>query len=398
MSLEKDINYLLKGVVEVIPEDGLKNKILQAQKDGRQLRVKLGVDPSSPDIHLGHTVVLRKLKHFQDLGHKIVFIIGDFTGRIGDPSGKSSTRKKLTKEEVEKNAKTYKEQAFKILDPEKTEIRYNSEWFEKINFSEVLELTSKYTVAKMLERDDFSKRYKDGRPISIMEFLYPLMQGYDSVVIKADIEIGGTDQKFNLLVGRDIQREYGMEPQVVMTLPLLEGTDGVNKMSKSLGNYIGINESPTQIFGKIMSIPDELIIKYFELATDFTPDEIMELKNRLEHGDNPRDIKLLLGETIVSQYYDYETGKRAKEEFLEVFSKKLSIPDNTPTINLTQPRSVIDILVENNIVESKGEVKRLIKQGAIYINGEKIDKDIELDSSVKCVIKVGKKKFLKIND
>ena len=398
MRLEKEIEYLLKGVIEVIPEDGLKAKLSQAKKENRPLRIKLGVDPSSPDIHLGHTVVLRKLKHFQDLGHQIVFIIGDFTGRIGDPSGKSSTRKKLTKEEVEKNAITYKEQAFKILDPNKTEIRYNSEWFENIKFSEVLELTSKYTVAKILERDDFSKRYRDGKPISLMEFLYPLMQGYDSVIVKADVEIGGTDQKFNLLVGRDIQREYGQDPQIIMTLPLLEGIDGINKMSKSLGNYIGINEAPSQIFGKIMSISDDLMIKYFELVTDFTPDEIRDIKSKLENGTNPRDIKILLAETVVAQYYNKEIALKTKEEFIEVFSKKSAIPEDTPVFNLKENKSLIELLVESGIVESRSEVKRLLKQGAIYIDGNKVEKDILLTPNDKFIIKVGKKKFLKLNN
>lgn len=395
MEFEKELEILTKGVASIIPENGLLDKLKQAKEENRPLRVKLGVDPSSPDIHLGHTVVLRKLKHFQDLGHQIVFIIGDFTGMVGDPSGKSATRKQLTHEDVLKNAETYRNQAFKILDPEKTEVRFNSEWLD-MNFKKVLELTSKYTVARLLERDDFSKRYKSGAPISLLEFMYPLMQGYDSVAIEADIELGGTDQTFNLLVGRDLQREYSQKPQVIMTLPILEGTDGVQKMSKSLNNYIGIDESPFDMFGKVMSLSDDLMWRYFELATDVLPSEIEEMKESIKNGENPRNIKIKLGKIIVEQYYDYGHADTCEQQFHEVFSKKSAIPEDTPEIKLDKEQNLVSLIVENELSPSKSEARRLIKQGAVSFNSEKIW-DIEAVLPLEeGVLKVGKRKFLKI--
>lgn len=388
-----DISLIKRGVVEIISEEELKSKI---EKKGR-LRVKFGADPSAPDLHLGHTVALRKLRHFQELGHTVVFIIGDFTAMIGDPSGRSSTRKRLSRSEVIENAKTYQEQVFKILDKSKTEVVYNSEWFDKITFEEVLNLTSKYTVARMLERDDFEKRFKSGSPISIMEFLYPLMQGYDSVMVKADVEIGGTDQKFNLLVGRELQIEYGQEPQVVITLPLLEGTDGVRKMSKSYGNYIGINDKPFDMFGKVMSIPDTLIFKYFELLTDLPLDEIESLKRSIEEGANPRDIKAKLASEIVSFFYGKDEAVKANEEFDRIFKHK-ELPEEMEEKKVKKGEyNLVNLLVELGVMPSKSEVRRLIQGGGLYINGERVldvNHIIKLDGEV--VIKLGKRKFVKI--
>jgi len=395
MTLEAvmDISLIKRGVVEIISEEELKSKI---EKKGR-LRVKFGADPSAPDLHLGHTVALRKLRHFQELGHTVVFIIGDFTAMIGDPSGRSSTRKRLSRSEVMENAKTYQEQVFKILDKSKTEVVYNSEWFDKITFEEVLNLTSKYTVARMLERDDFEKRFKSGSPISIMEFLYPLMQGYDSVMVKADVEIGGTDQKFNLLVGRELQIEYGQEPQVVITLPLLEGTDGVRKMSKSYGNYIGINDKPFDMFGKVMSIPDTLIFKYFELLTDLPLDEIESLKRSIEEGANPRDIKAKLASEIVSFFYGKDEAVKANEEFDRIFKHK-ELPEEMEEKKVKKGEyNLVNLLVELGVMPSKSEVRRLIQGGGLYINGERVldvNHIIKLDGEV--VIKLGKRKFVKI--
>jgi tyrosyl-tRNA synthetase len=396
MSAEQDLKLILKGVEEAIPEKELKDKLEESKKSGRPLRIKLGVDPSSPDIHLGHTVVLRKLKHFQDLGHQVVFIIGDFTGMVGDPSGKSATRKRLTAEDVKVNAETYRKQAFKILDPEKTEVRYNSEWLGAMNFADVLELTTHYTVAQMLERDDFSKRFKGGSPISILEFMYPLMQGYDSVAIRADVEIGGTDQKFNLLVGREFQREYGQEPQVIMTLPILEGLDGVQKMSKSLNNYIGIEEPPFDMLGKVMSVSDELMWRYYELLTDLMPAEIQELKDAMAKGENPRNIKMKLAKIIVTQYHGAEAAENAERQFEEVFSKKSAIPEDTPEITLKESKAIMDILVENDLVASKSDAKRMIKQGAVSFNDNKFTAFDQILQPEEGILKVGKRRFLKI--
>jgi len=393
MSFDEALSLIKRGVVEIISEEELVEKI----KSGEKLRVKFGADPSAPDLHLGHTVALRKLRHFQDLGHTVVFIIGDFTAMIGDPSGRSSSRKKLSRNEVMENAKTYQNQVFRILDRSKTEVRYNSEWFDKLTFEEVLNLTSKYTVARMLERDDFEKRFRSGNPISVMEFLYPLMQGYDSVVVKADVEIGGTDQKFNLLVGRDLQLEYGQKPQVVITLPLLEGIDGTRKMSKSYGNYIGIAEKPFDMFGKVMSIPDSLIFKYFELLTDTSLEEIERMKKSIENGENPRNIKSLLARKIISFFYSEEESQKANEEFDKVFKYK-EVPDEIDEFKLPKGKyKIVNLLPELKVLPSKSEVRRVIQGGGLYIDGRRVvDIDHEIDLDKEMIIKVGKRKFLKI--
>ncbi len=393
MGVLDDLRLIKRGVVEIISEEELIKKL----DSGKKLRVKFGADPSAPDLHLGHTVALRKLRHFQELGHTVVFIIGDFTAMVGDPSGRSSTRKRLSRAEVMENAKTYQEQVFKILDKSKTEVRYNSEWFDKLTFEEVLNLTSKYTVARMLERDDFEKRFRSRNPISIMEFLYPLMQGYDSVMVGADVEIGGTDQKFNLLVGRELQVEYGQEPQVVITLPLLEGTDGVRKMSKSYGNYIGINEKPFDMFGKVMSIPDTLIFKYFELLTDTPLEEIERMKKAIEDGDNPRDIKALLAKRIVAFFYGEEEAEKASEEFDKVFKYK-EIPEEIEEFKLPKGRyKVVDTLVQLKVSPSKSEVRRMIQGGGLYIDGQRItDIGYEFELNKEMIIKIGKRKFVKL--
>ena len=390
----EQLKILSRGVVEIIPEEELKEKLEQSIKENRPLRIKMGADPSAPDLHLGHSVPLRKLRQFQDLGHEVYFLIGDFTGMIGDPTGKSSTRKRLTREEVLQNAETYKRQIFKILDPSKTNVVFNSSWCEKMYFADVLDLTSRYTVARMLERDDFFKRYKENKPISLIEFMYPLIQGYDSVVLKADVEIGGTDQKFNLLVGRELQKEYGQTPQIVMTLPLLEGTDGVNKMSKSLGNYIGISEPPDQMFGKTMSIPDNLIVKYFELLTDVPLEKIKEYEKKMKEGENPRDYKVLLAKTLVAQYYDNLTAERAFAEFERVFKEK-GLPDEMEEFLVPGSMKIIDILLEAKVLPSKSEVRRMLQQNAVYVNGERInDENYIISSGTETIIKVGKRKFL----
>jgi tyrosyl-tRNA synthetase len=396
LSVEEQLKILMRGVVEVIPEEELREKLERSIKENKPLRIKLGADPSAPDLHLGHTVPLRKLRQFQDLGHEVYFLIGDFTGMIGDPSGKSSTRKRLTREEVFKNAETYKKQIFKILDPSKTNVVFNSSWCEKMSFADVLDLTSRYTVARMLERDDFAKRYKEGRSISLIEFLYPLIQGYDSVVLKADVEVGGTDQKFNLLVGRELQKEYGQSQQVVMTLPLLEGTDGINKMSKSLGNYIGIAEEPKEMFGKLMSIPDELILKYFELLTDVSIDEIKNYEKRMKAGENPKDFKVLLAKTIVAQYHSRIAAEEAFAEFEKVFKNK-GVPDEIQEITINDKAKIIDILVESKLLSSRSEVRRMLQQDAVYVNGERVkDENFLIFSGNNTIIKVGKRKFLKV--
>ncbi len=408
-TLDEQMKILSRGVVEIIPEEKLKEKLKKSIAWGKPLKIKFGADPSAPDIHLGHTVPLRKLRQFQELGHEIYFLIGDFTGMIGDPTGKSQTRKRLTREEILKNAETYRSQIFKILDPEKTRVVFNSDWCSKMSFGDVLELTAHYTVARLLEREDFSRRYKDGKPISMIEFMYPLIQGYDSVVLNADVEIGGTDQKFNLLVGRDLQGEYGQEEQIVLTLPLLEGTDGVNKMSKSLGNYIGISELPGQIFGKIMSIPDNMIIKYFELLTDVPMETIKKYAESMKQGRNPREFKVILAETIVSDYYSEEEAQNALIEFERVFKDK-GIPDEIEEFPLGREMKLIEILVESGTVPSKSEVRRLLNQNAVSLMPHPGDSDQNSISTLKnenelfypgkhpkgLIIKVGKRKFLRV--
>ncbi len=401
--IHNDVELLKRGVEEIIPEDEFVKKVERSQRENRPLIVKAGFDPTAPDIHLGHTVLLRKMRHFQSMGHTIVFLIGDFTGMIGDPSGKQDTRKRLTREEVLANAETYKKQVFKILDREKTVVDFNSRWCEQMRFADVLELTAKYNVARMLERDDFANRYRDGKPISILEFLYPLIQGYDSVALKADIELGGTDQKFNLLVGRDMQREYGQEPQVIMTMPLLVGLDGVQKMSKSLGNYIGINEPPKEIFGKVMSISDDLMFWYYELVTDVPLDEVAGLKAGIADGSvHPRDVKVRLGKEICAQFYDRETADAAEAEFNRIFVRK-DLPDTIEEYAIPESEKsdgkiwIVKLLVLSGMAKSNGEARRLISGGGVYIDSDRVEKDdYELPLPATCVIKVGKRRFMKI--
>ena len=381
-SVEEQLAQMSFGAAEILPLDELRKKLERAVATNTPLRVKLGLDPSAPDIHLGHTVVLRKLKQFQDLGHQIVLIIGDFTGRIGDPSGKSTARKPLTEEQVLANAKTYEDQIFKILDRDKTEVHFNSEWLGKMNFADVLTLAAKYTVARMLERDDFQKRYTEGRPISLHEFMYPLMQGYDSIAIKADIEFGGTDQKFNLIVGRHLQSETGMEPQVVITMPLLEGLDGVQKMSKSLGNYIGIDEEPTEMYGKAMS--------------DMPREEQEQLAQGLKDGSvHPRDAKMLLAKTIVELYHGAAAAEAAEQEFVRVFQER-DLPSEIEELSIDAGEVWLPQLLNTaGMVSSNSEGKRMIQQGSVRVNGEKVTEEnytLQNDD----VLQVGKRKYRRI--
>ena len=395
--VEEQFEYLKKGCVEIIQEDELKAKLARSLKTKKPLRVKAGFDPTAPDIHLGHTVLIRKMKHFQDLGHEVIFLIGDFTGLIGDPSGRSATRPPMTREEIEKNAETYKEQIFKILDEKKTIIDFNSRWLGKLTSFEIIKLTAKYTVARILERDDFSRRLKEGRPISVHETLYPLMQAYDSVALQADVELGGTDQKFNLLVGREIQREYGQEPQVVMTMPLLEGLDGVEKMSKSLNNYVGITEPPLEIYGKIMSISDELMFRYYELLTDVPLSEISRWKQQIAESEiNPRDIKARLARLIVADFWGEEAARRAEEEFVRIFRKKEAPTEMEEIPVAASSLPLIDLLVDRGLLPSRGEAKRLIRQGGVYLDGQRIN-DITYTLALKkkqsVILRLGKRKF-----
>jgi tyrosyl-tRNA synthetase len=393
---KQQMEILERGVAEILPQEELFKKIVNSITTNKPLIVKLGLDPTAPDIHLGHTVVLNKLRQFQELGHEVHIIIGDFTGRIGDPSGKSETRKQLTEEQVLENAKTYQEQIFKVLDKDKTVMHFNSEWLMKKTLVDVINLTAKYTVARMMERDDFNKRFKEGLPIGIHEFIYPLMQGYDSIELKADVELGGTDQKFNLLVGRQLQREYNQEEQIAMTMPILEGTDGVQKMSKSLGNYIGVNDEPYDMFGKVMSIPDELIIRYFELLTQVPMEKIKTMEKEMQENKlNPRDAKAFLGKVIITMYHSAEAAEEAAEKFQLVFSKK-DIPDDIPEMIIEENKIWLPrFLQENDLVESSSEVRRLLKQGAIKINGEKqSNEDIIIEEPI--VLQIGKRKFIKI--
>jgi tyrosyl-tRNA synthetase len=399
-STEEQFEYLKKGSVEIIQEDELKDKLSRSIKENKPLKVKTGFDPTAPDIHLGHTVLIRKMKHFQDLGHDVVFLIGDFTGLIGDPSGQSVTRPPMTREQINKNAETYKTQIFKILDPEKTIIDFNSRWLGKMTSFDIINLTAKYTVARILERDDFSKRLKNGQPISSHELLYPLMQAYDSVALEADVELGGTDQKFNLLVGRDIQREYGQEPQIVLTMPLLEGTDGVEKMSKSLDNYIGINEPPDEIYGKIMSISDTLMFRYYELLTDTALQDIENWRGKIQKDNlNPRDLKARLAEMIVADFCGKEEAKKAAKTFDRIFAQKKA-PEKMQVIELDSPNVLLlDTLVNSGMLPSRGEGKRMIRQGGISIDGQKIEDigwTIDLKKKETAVLKIGKRKFYQL--
>lgn len=397
-SLNEQMDLIKRGASEIIPEDELVKKIEKSIQSKNPLIIKLGCDPSRPDLHLGHAVVLRKLAQFQQLGHQAVLIIGDFTGMIGDPSGRNATRPPLSLEETRQNGQTYLEQASKILDVDKTKILYNSDWLSKMNFEEVIKLASKYTVARMIERDDFTKRFKAGEPISLHEFLYPLAQAMDSVAIKSDVELGGTDQKFNLLVGRDIQREYGLEPQVILTMPLLIGTDGVEKMSKSYNNYIGLHDSPSEIYGKTLSIPDTLIYNYFELASDISSDELLSIKNKLEDKSvNPRDLKRLLARTLVRMYHTESAAIEAETEFDKIFIKK-EIPENIPEMTISKNKmNIIDLLIATNSAPTRSEARRLVIQGGVTLNSEVIkDLNYEIELKNDTILKVGKRKFLKL--
>ncbi|MEO0091275.1 MAG: tyrosine--tRNA ligase [candidate division WOR-3 bacterium] len=397
MDQKQILAELIKGTEKITSEEELLEKLNRSAKTNKPLRVKLGIDASGPDIHLGFAVVLRKLRQFQDFGHTAVLIIGDFTGSIGDPTGRSKTRPQLTDEEIKKNMARYREQVFKILNPERTEFRYNSEWSNRLTSKDIINLASKYTIARILEREDFSQRIKQGIPVFIHEILYPLFQGYDSVAVRADVELGGADQYWNLLVGRELQREFNQEPQVVMTMPLLEGTDGKLKMSKSYNNYIGIAEPPKEIFGKIMSIPDEMIIKYFRLCTNLNESEIKKIEHDIKSGQNPKIYKEKLGKEIVSLYYSKEIAEQVSKEFEMVFKHK-KVPDEieefiSPVLRI----NIVELLVMAKLLPSKSEARRKIREGAIEINGEKIkDINLELEIEKPVVIKVGKRRFCRI--
>ena len=391
---KENLEILTRGAEEIIPEESFLKQI----KSKKKLRVKAGFDPTSPDLHLGHTVLLNKMKIFQDLGHEVIFLIGDFTGLVGDPSGVNETRPVLTKEQLDKNAETYKEQVFKILDPKKTEVRFNSEWMQSVDPSEFIKMLSSYTVARMLERDDFSKRYKSQQPISIHEFLYPILQGFDSVKLEADIELGGTDQKFNLLLGREVQKHYGQEQQSILTVPLLEGLDGVKKMSKSLGNYIALEDSPDDMFGKVMSISDDLMWRYFSLLSFKSSEQISDYKRDIEEGSNPRDTKFLLAEEIVDRFHE-GLGKKSKENFINRFQKGNISQDLEEVVVTIESESELltRILKESNLLKSTSEALRLIKQSAIKVNDEKVsDTKFMLKKGTSYIVLVGKKKAAKI--
>ena len=397
----EQLAYLKKGSAEIIREAELQTKLEKSAKTGKPLRVKLGVDPTAPDIHLGHTVVIRKLKHFQEMGHTAVFLIGDFTAMVGDPTGQSETRPPLTREQVSANAETYLEQVFKILDREKTEIRYNSEWLDKLSSYDIVRLCAKYRVARMLEREDFHTRLTNQQPISMHELLYPLLVAYDSVVLESDVELGATEQKFNLLMGREIQREYGQESQVAFTMPILVGLDGSRKMSKSLGNYVGITETPGQIFGKMMSIPDELMWSYYELVTDRTPEEITKLKSDVSTGTtHPMDIKMLLAQEVVSGFHSEAAGRKASEMFQRVFRDRQA-PEEAPVKNVAAgtPQMIKTLLTALGLTTSVSEAERLVKQGAVEIDGQRIDdprKEVDLSKGRNFLLRAGKKKFARV--
>ena len=393
--MDDALKHIKRGSDEILTEDDLQKKL----KSGKQLVVKAGFDPTAPDLHFGHTVLLNKLRHFQDFGHKVVFLIGDFTGRIGDPSGTNKTRPTLDSKDLLENAKTYEKQVFKILKKDLTEVKFNSEWCDDLGADGLINLASKYNVARMLERDDFNKRFSSNKSIAVHEFLYPLVQGYDSVALKVDVECGGTDQKFNLLVGRELQRDYGQEPQVVITVPILEGLDGVKKMSKSLDNYIAIDEAPDEMFGKIMSISDDLMWRWFDLLSFMPEEDIAMLKQEMEEGKNPRDIKFVLAEELVDRFHQEGDGKKCKEEFLNRFQKG-NMPEEIESIsvNLTEDQILLVNLLKNtNMIASVSEGNRLIKQGGIKINSEKvIDPKLLISSGTENIYQVGKRKFLKI--
>jgi tyrosyl-tRNA synthetase len=393
----EQLDLLRKGALEIISEEDLERKLARSLKTNQPLRVKAGFDPTAPDIHLGHTVLIRKMKHFQDLGHTVVFLIGDFTGLIGDPSGRNKTRPPLSQEEIARNAETYKEQIFKLLDPQKTVIDFNSRWLGALAPADIIRLTAAYTVARILERDDFAKRYKNGEPISVHELLYPLMQGYDSVALRADVELGGSDQKFNLLVGRELQRTYGQEPQVILTMPLLEGLDGVQKMSKSLGNYVGIHEAPAEMFGKVMSVSDELMFRYYELLTDMPSRELALLRAQTAAGaGNPMEAKIALARSIIADFHSPQAAAAAEAEFIKVFRKR-EAPDDAPLLSLEADEALVDFLVRHGVLASRGEVKRVHAQGGIYLDDERPQEITRvLQKGRRYRLKVGKKKFYRI--
>ena len=393
--MKESLKLIKRGTEEVLTESDLKKKL----ESGKQLIIKAGFDPTAPDLHLGHTVLLNKMRHFQDLGHKVIFLIGDFTGRIGDPSGTNKTRPTLEVKDLEKNAKTYEKQVFKILKKDLTDVRFNSEWCEKLGADGLIRLASKYNVARMLERDDFSKRFSLNKSIAIHEFLYPLVQGYDSVALNADVELGGTDQKFNLLVGRELQRDYDQDPQVVITVPILEGLDGVKKMSKSLNNFIAIDEEPEEMFGKIMSISDDLMWRWFELLSFISEKEINNLKKQMQDGRNPRDIKFILAEEIVDRFNNNGDGKKCRESFLKRFQKG-QIPDDIKLIKMKIDGNkilLVNLLKEANMISSVSEGNRLIAQGGIKINSQKVENPkLEILKNSENIYQVGKRKFLRI--
>jgi tyrosyl-tRNA synthetase len=400
MTIDEQLSFLAKGTTEIIREAELRAKLEKSAATGKPLRVKLGADPTAPDIHLGHTVVIRKLRAFQELGHTVIFLIGDFTGMIGDPSGNSATRPQLTREAIDANAETYRQQIFKLLDPEKTIIEFNSHWMDTLGSAGFLRLASHVTVRQILERDDFQQRLEANRPLALHEVMYPLVMAYDSVALEADVELGGTDQKFNLLMGRNLQREYGQESQVVMIMPLLEGTDGVQKMSKSLGNYIGISEPPQEIFGKVMSISDELMWRYYELCTDLSPAEIRSLRSSAEKGErNPRDIKADLAKHIVADFYSEADARKAEEEFNAMFRNKQA-PDVVEERALESgPRKLPKLLVELDLAPSMAEARRLIEQGGVYVDGERrtqTDFEVSLSAAQSQLVQVGKRRFVRV--
>jgi len=394
-SLEDSLAVIKRGADEILLEAELVEKL----KKNKPLRIKAGFDPTAPDLHLGHTVLINKLRQFQDLGHEVLFLIGDFTGMIGDPTGKSATRPPLTRDDVIENARSYEQQIFKILDPEKTLVMFNSSWMNEMSPADLIQLAAKHTVARMLERDDFSKRYKNGQPIAIHEFLYPLIQGYDSVAMKADVELGGTDQKFNLLVGRELQKHYGQEQQVVLTMPILEGLDGVQKMSKSLNNYIGIDEAPDEMFGKIMSISDDLMWRYFELLSFLPEEDIEKFKQDIEEGINPRDIKFILGEELVARFHSQAEAIQARENFIARFQKG-AMPDDIQELELSAvdgKLAIANLLKEAGLTQSTSESLRMLKQGAVKIDGEKVeDKGMEVKVGSEHIYQVGKRRFAKV--
>lgn len=397
-SVEESLELIRRGADEILLEKELVKKL----ERGKPLRVKAGFDPTAPDLHLGHTVLINKLRQFQDLGHEVMFLIGDFTGMIGDPTGKSTTRPPLTRDQVLENARSYEEQIYKILDPEKIMVLFNSSWMGEMSAADLIQLAAKHTVARMLERDDFNKRYKSGQPIAIHEFLYPLVQGYDSVAMKADVELGGTDQKFNLLVGRQLQEAYGQEPQIVLTMPILEGLDGVQKMSKSLNNYIGITDAPEEMFGKIMSISDDLMWRYFELLSFRPMSEVEDFRaQQIEKGSNPRDIKFLLGEEIVARFHDTKAAERAKQAFIDRF-RKGALPEDMPEVALVAADEngfpIANALKEAGLVSSTSEAYRMIKQGAVRLDGERVeDRNTMLEPGAEVVAQVGKRRFARLS-